>query len=159
MRRNKDRMLRGFARIHLKNPDGSVAVERTMENQFSDAFRQELLSEIGAGGAMGFLAAAIGVGTGGAVTGSHTSLPGELNSSANSAGANIASDTALSGSSRLRVTGQFASDKVTGNISNMGLNSSTAAGGSLLCGNTFSASFAKATNQTLSVTYDITFSS
>jgi hypothetical protein len=147
----RHKMLRGFARVHLKDLDGNILKERTMENQFTNGFRTELLSCIGDGGAVASNVGCISVGTGGAVTGSHTSLPGELATNADA-------DTTVSSSSRLRVTGSFASNHNTGNISNMGLHSHTA-NASLICGNTFAASFAKATNQTLSVTYDITFSS
>ena len=151
MRKKKERMLRGFARVQLIDPDGSVAEERTMENQFCDLFRNNLLTTIANNTAFTSETTAIAVGTGGAVTGSMTSLVGEL-------GTLVNADTAVAGSSRLRLTGSFASDANTGNISNMGVHQHSS-GGSLVCGNTFSASFAKASNQTLSVTYDITFSS
>ena len=145
--------LRGFATVELKNVEtGEVEGPFTMENQFTNLFRNQVLNAIGHGSAVTSNVAYIAVGTGGAVTGATTAIAGELT------GTRAGADTTVSTSSRLRCTGSYASNLNTGNISNMGLYT-TDSGSNLIAGNTFSASFAKNASQELSVTYDIIFSS
>ena len=155
---NGGKLLRGFSRVHLKDLDGNVVLERTMENTFTDLFRNSVLSHIGNGTSQDWHVSAIAIGTGtAAVSVSATALVGELTDE-RVIGTNA--NTSLSASTRLRVTGSFAATANTGNIACMGLHTNTTTGvAGLLCGNIFSASFAKQSNQTLSVTYDITFSS
>ena len=158
---NGTKLLRGFSRVHLKDLDGNILLERTMENTFTDLFRTSALSHIGGGASSAWHVSAIAIGTGtDNVAVSATKLVGELaDTRAHDTNMSTALDN-TNAATRLRVTGFFEATANTGNIGNMGLHSHTDAGvAGLLCGNTFSATFAKATNQTLSVTYDITFSS
>ena len=158
---NGGKLLRGFSRVHLKDLDGNVVLERTMENTFTDLFRTSALSHIGIGTSSDWHVSAIAIGTGTAtVSVSATSLVGELtNTRAHGSNMSTALDNATA-ATRLRVTGVFEATANTGDIACMGLHTNTTTGvAGLLCGNIFSASFAKASNQTLSVTYDITFSS
>ena len=90
--------MRGFARIHLKDLDGNILEERTMENQFTDLWRNQILYTMSIGGSCASSVAAIAIGTGGVITGSSTSLPGELNSGSDTAGANVAADNTVSSS-------------------------------------------------------------
>jgi len=149
---SKGNMLRGFMTVELRNKDGSVELKQTSENTFVDGFRNQLLTAIGDGSTTSSKAAYIGIGTGGAVSAASTAIVGEFAESLR-----VAADSTVSANSRLRLTGSYASNVCTGNISNMGLYSKNS-GSCLIAGNTFSASFAKASNQELSVTYDITFS-
>lgn len=151
MATKKDKILRGFARIQLKNPDGSVAHETGFENNFCDGFRNQVLTAIGNGSGTVTKPSYIGIGTGSEPAVNAESIPGMLSDMA------AVGESAVSVSTRLRLTGSFASNVATGDISNMGLYTSNTSNAGLICGNTFAASFAKASNQELSVTYDITF--
>jgi len=146
--------LRGFFKVKLRNPDGSVAFETEGENTYTEAFRAELLDAIGEGATFASRPIFVSVGTGGAPVSNTTALPGELGSSTQRL--DISTKSSVSASSRLRYTGQFASTAVSGDISNIGLFTSSD-GSNLLCGAAFGASFNKSNNQALTVTYDITF--
>lgn len=97
----------------------------------------------------------LAIGTGGAPAATDTTLAGEQ-----SVRKAVTAATS-SGSKTVRFTGTFASADsfvtASKNISNIGLfNTSTAAGGTLFAGNTYTSS-ACATNQNVNVTYDIIF--
>ena len=148
----KQKMLRGFGRIRLTDVKTKKPIlERTMENQFCDVFRNAVLTAISDGSSAVSQAAFVALGTGGAVTGTSTALPNEL-------ATRVSASLTVSSSSRLRVTASYDATHNTGNISNMGIHNHSS-NATLLMGNTFAASFAKASNQELSVTYDIIFSS
>lgn len=96
------------------------------------------------------------LGTGGAPAASDTSLAGEQSVRASVTAASSSSSKTV----RFTATFDSAASFVTAskNISNIGLfNTSTAAGGTLFAGNTYTSS-ACATNQNVNVTYDIIFS-
>jgi hypothetical protein len=118
-----------------------------------DGFRNQVLTAIGNGTGTVTKPSYIAIGTGTEPGVAAASLPGVLSDMVAIALSQV------SASSRLRLTASFASNVATGNISNMGLYTSNVSNNGLVAGNTFAASFAKASNQELSVTYDITFAS
>lgn len=148
--------VRGFYRVQLQNEDGSfVPDDGWYENQVVNlGFNQYLVSTLGAiAGSKQITHMAVG--TGGAPAASDTDLAGEQSVRA-------AVTAATSSSSKtLNLTATFASAvsfvTATKNLSNIGLfNTSTAAGGTIFAGNTYTSS-AVATNQNLNATYNIIF--
>jgi len=117
-------------------------------------FNQYLVSALGSISGSKYVSH-MAIGTGGAPAAADTTLAGEQ-----SVRASVTAATS-SGSKTVRFTATFASvdSFVTAskNISNIGLfNTSTAAGGTLFAGNTYTSS-ACATNQNVNATYDIIF--
>ena len=117
-------------------------------------FNEYLVSAIGSIAGSKYVSH-LAIGTGGAPGAADTTLAGEQSV--------IQAVTAAtsSGSKTVRFTGTFASANsfvtASKNISNIGLfNTSTAAGGTLFAGNTYTSS-ACATNQNVNATYDIIF--
>lgn len=100
------------------------------------------------------------LGSGGTVASTVTTLPAEcVGSGAASTAGRFAVAGAVSASRTLRFTGSLQSNVINQatTIGNIGLFAvSTASGGSMFAGNTFSSS-ALATNQAVNVTYDIQF--
>lgn len=145
--------LRGFYRVQISNPDGSIAGDSGwLENLITNAGKRYYLSYgLGAiGGSLQVSYAALG--TGGVPNATDTTLPGEVVKRATVSAAS-------NGSTSVQFTATFSSSNSfvtdTRNISNIGLvNSSNA--GTLFSGNTYNSSSC-ATNQDVNVTYSITF--
>ena len=117
-------------------------------------FNEYLVSAIGSIAGSKYVSH-LAIGTGGAPGAADTTLAGEQ-----SVRQAVTAATS-SGSKTVRFTGTFASANsfvtASKNISNIGLfNTSTAAGGTLFAGNTYTSS-ACATNQNVNATYDIIF--
>lgn len=146
--------IRGFFRIQLENPDGSIGGDSgECENLITDSGKRYYLAY--ALGAMGgsLQVSHVALGTGGLMNQTDTTLTGEL--------AKRATVTAASnGSTSVQFTATFSSTNsfVAGNsnISNIGLFNSSSTG-TLFAANTY-ASSSCATNQNVNVTYTITFS-
>lgn len=125
-------------------------------NQITNlGFNQYLVSALGSIAGSKYVSH-MAIGTGGAPAASDTTLAGEQ-----SVRIGVTAATS-SGSKTVRFTATFASADsfvtASKNISNIGLfNTSTAAGGTLFAGNTYTSS-ACATNQNVNATYDIIFS-
>lgn len=118
-------------------------------------FNQYLVSALGSIAGSKYVSH-MAIGTGGAPAASDTALTGEQ-----SVREAVTAATS-SGSKTVRFTATFASADsfvtASKNISNIGLfNTSTAAGGTLFAGNTYTSS-ACATNQNVNATYDVIFS-
>jgi len=145
--------IRGFYRVQLVNPDGSVAGDSgEKENLITNAgFRYYLAYLLGAI-AGSIQVSYMALGSGGTPNATDTTLGGEVVRRA-------AVTAASSGSTSVQFIATFDSTSSfvtnTQNISNIGLvNSSNA--GTLFSGNTF-ASSSCATNQTVNCTYRVTF--
>jgi hypothetical protein len=146
--------IRGFYHLQIVDPDGTIAGDSgVLENIITNAGKRYFLSY-----ALGSISGSLYVsyaalGTGGVPNATDTTLTGEV--------VKRASVTAASnGSTSVQFTATFdsAASFVTNtqNISNIGLvNSSNA--GTLFAGNTYNSSSC-ATNQSVNVTYTITFS-
>lgn len=148
---------RGFFRLNVVNPDGSVAGDSGWrENQIVDNGFQQFLQYaiIGSAGSKTATHAALGTGT---IPGaSATSLPGELT---DAAGCRCALTTGTTGSKTVSFTFTLNSNVITAarTINNVGLfNGSTTNAGTLFAGNTYPTS-ALATNQAVNGTYQISF--
>lgn len=152
---NEGMKIRGFSRIHIVDPDGTVVGDSGWhENQVVNlGFNWYLAGALGAianSSQVSYMA----LGTGGAPAAADTGLSGEVES-------RTTVTAATSGTSKaVRFTATFTSAQsfVTNNqnISNIGLFRS-ASGGTLFSGNAY-ASSTVATNQNVNATYDITFS-
>jgi hypothetical protein len=151
--------LRGFFRLQIEDPDGSIVGDsgwqrNTVTNDGKLGYLVKLLAASAGSSQLSY--AALGEGTEPAAAG--TSLESEV---VGTQGSQIrdAMTLASSGSTRLRCTGTFASGDSfvtdTENISNIGLFRSST-GGTIFAGNTY-ASSSCATNQNVNYTYDITF--
>lgn len=148
--------VRGFYRLQLENQDGSFVPDGGWYENLvtNDGFNDYMVKAAGAiSGSKQISHAAVG--TGGAPAASDTTLTGEQSVRA----AVTAATSSTSKSLQLTATFSSAASFVTAskNLSNVGLfNTSTAAGGTLLAGNTY-ASSAVATNQNLNMTYVLTW--
>lgn len=146
----------GMFRVRI-NEDGKIVGDSGWKkNQVTNlGFNQYLVMSLGSISGSKYVSH-MAVGTGGAPAASDTALAGEQ-----SVRAAVTAATS-SGSKTVRFTATFdsAASFVTAskNLSNIGLfNTSTAAGGTLFAGNTYTSS-AVATNQNVNATYDIIFS-
>ncbi len=137
--------IRGFSRVQIVDPDGTIAgdsdwKENTVTNSGKRYYLAAMLGKYA--GSSGIAYAALGTGT--AANATHTTQDGEL-----AEGVRDALSAASSGSTAVRFTGTFASDDnfatATRNISNIGL-WATDTGGSLFSGAAY-ASSSCATNQ------------
>lgn len=151
--------VRGMFRVQIvDDPDGNPQVvgdSGWKTNLVTNlGFNQYLVSSLGTS-LTGKKISHMAIGTGGAPAATDTVLAGEQ-----SVREAVTAATS-SGSKTLRCTATFASADsfvtATKNISNIGLfETSTAAGGTLFAGNTYTSS-ACATNQNVNATYDIIF--
>lgn len=152
--------VRGFFRVQLTNPDGSVAgdtgfVENLVTNEGKHLYLAQALGAIAGSMQVSY----VGLGTGGAPVAADTALAGEVLGNG-SVVRRAAVSAATNGSTSVQFTATFSSANsfvsASYNISNVGLfNSSNA--GTLFAGNTYTSSSC-ATNQNVNVTYTITFS-
>lgn len=150
--------LRGFSRVQIVNPDGSIAGDSgfTGPNQVTNLGVNNFLAQLLGGMAGSVVIQSVALGTGTEPGAAHTSLDQELG-----AGVRIGVTAATSSTSfKLRLTATFAStDSFVTNgpedIANIGLFATTGAG-TLFAGNTY-ASSSCASNQQVNVTYDIDF--
>lgn len=152
--------LRGFFRLNIVNPDGSIAGDSGWrENQVTNLGIQDYLVDHLIGNSGGKAVTHMALGTGGAPASNATALSGELTHASN---ARKAVSTSIVDSRTAQFTAAFASSDsfvtATVNISNIGLfETSTTEGGTLFAGNTY-ASSSLATNQNVNATYQIRFS-
>jgi hypothetical protein len=147
--------IRGFYRVQIEQDGEIVGDSQWHENLVTNDGFNDYMAKL-----MGALSGSkqishMAVGTGGAPSAADTTLAGEQ-----SVRAAVTAATS-STSKALQLTATFASAvsfvTATKNLSNVGLfNTSTAAGGTLLAGNTY-ASSAVATNQNLNATYTLTY--
>lgn len=146
--------IRGFYRVQLVNPDGSIGGDTgEMENLITNAGKRYFLSY-----ALGAIAGSlqvsyIALGTGGVPNATDTTLAGEVVKRAAVTAASNGS-TSVQFTATFDSTASFVTD--TRNISNIGLVNSSATG-TLFAGNTYNSSSC-ATNQSVNVTYTVTFS-
>lgn len=146
----------GMFRLNITEDGKIVGDSGWKKNQVTNlGFNQYLVSALGSIAGSKYVSH-VALGTGGAPAASDTSLAGEQ-----SVRASVTAATS-SASKTVRFTATFDSAvsfvTASKNISNIGLfNTSTAAGGTLFAGNTFTSS-AVATNQNVNATYDIVFS-
>lgn len=150
--------LRGFFRVNIEDPESGKIVGDSgwKENQVTnDGFNGFLAKLLGAlSGSSQVTHAALG--TGGAPAASDTTLAGEQSVRA------VVTAATSSTSKAVQFTATFSSANsfvtATKNISNIGLfATSTAAGGTLFAGNTYSSS-SVATNQNVNISYSLSFS-
>jgi hypothetical protein len=158
----KDRApIRGFFRLQIENPDGSVAgdtgyCENTITNDGYNDFLCKLIC--GASGSKQITHVSVGTGT--APAAAATTLPGECVE----ANKRVAITSATSASSKtIRFTATFASSAsfitTTQTLQNIGLFNSVTTNANAICfaGNTYATSTC-ATNQNVNTTYDLVFS-
>ena len=147
--------IRGFARVAIADPDGSIVGdsgfnENTVTNEGKRWYLSALLGKTTGSLQIGYSALA----TGTAANATHTTQHGEL-----AEGVRDAVTAATNGSTSVRFTGTYASGDAfvtaTRNISNIGL-WATNTGGSLFAAAAY-ASSSVATNQAVNYTYDVTF--
>ena len=160
MKRQESVKVKGMFRLQItEDGDGKTRIVGDTgwkHNQITDlGFNQYLVSALGSISGSKYVSH-MAIGTGGAPATSDTTLAGEQ-----SVRAAVTAATS-SASKTVRFTATFASAAsfvtASKNISNIGLfNTSTAAGGTLFAGNTYTSS-ACATNQNVNATYDIIFS-
>jgi hypothetical protein len=150
--------LRGFFRLQIEDPDGSIVGDSGWQRNTvtNDGKLQYIVRALASSAGSKYLSyAALGEGTEPAAAG--TSLESEV---VGTQGSQIRDAMSMesSGSTALRCTGTFASGDsfvtATENISNIGLFRSST-GGTIFAGNTY-ASSSCATNQNVNYTYDIT---
>lgn len=144
--------VRGFYRLQIENPDGSIAGDTgVVPNQITNLGFLNIVNQLGTS-LTGSKHSHLGLGSGGAPASNATTLGGEVE-------ARAALTAASNGSTSLQMTATFASSDSfvtnTQNISNIGV-FGTSSGGTLLSGNTF-ASSSCATNQNVNATYTWTF--
>jgi len=146
--------VRGFYRLHIVNPDGTLAGDSGWnENQVTnDGFNNMLAKLLGAiSGSSQITHAALGSGT---VPGAAaTTLNGEVVVRAAVTAATSSTSKTVRFTATFNSTASFVTN--TQNLSNIGL-FATSSGGTLFAGNTYTSSSC-ATNQNVNVTYDITF--
>lgn len=146
--------VKGMFRVNITEDGKVVGDSGWKKNQITNlGFNQYLVGSLGNISGKAVTHAALG--TGGAPAASDTSLAGEQSVRA------ALTNATSSSSKTLRNTATFSSANsfvtASKNISNIGLfNTSTAAGGTLFAGNTYTSSTV-ATNQDVQVTYDIIF--
>lgn len=145
--------VRGFFRLQLVDPDGSVAGDSgwchnlVTNDGFGNFIVRSLANSAGSTPSIGFMA----LGSGTAPATSATALDLELNG-----GTKRFAVTAATSSKTVQFTGTLASNTVTDTkVSNIGLFASTS-GGTMFAGNTFSSS-SLATNQAVNCTYSVVF--
>ena len=156
MTKKKDSIkVKGMFRLQITD-DGKVVGDSGWKHNLVTnlGFNQYLVSALGSIAGSKYVSH-LAIGTGGAPAAGDTTLAGEQ-----SVRTTVTAATS-SGSKTVRFTGTFSSADsfvtASKNISNIGLfNTSTAAGGTLFAGNTYTSS-ACATNQNVNVTYDIIF--
>lgn len=147
--------VKGMFRVQIEDNGKIVGDSGWKTNLVTNlGFNQYLVSSIGSIAGSKYISH-LAVGTGGAPVATDTTLAGEQ-----SVREAVTAATS-SGSKTVRFTATFASADsfvtATKNLSNIGLfNTSTAAGGTLFAGNTYTSS-AVATNQNVNATYDIIF--
>ncbi|MHC4361448.1 MAG: hypothetical protein ACYSTZ_01375 [Planctomycetota bacterium] len=150
--------LRGFFRLQIEDPDGSIVGDSGWQRNTvtNDGKLQYIVRALASSAGSKYLSyAALGEGTEPAAAG--TSLESEV---VGTQGSQIRDAMSMesSGSTALRCTGTFASGDsfvtATENISNIGLFRSST-GGTIFAGNTY-ASSSCATNQNVNDTYDLT---
>jgi hypothetical protein len=150
--------LRGFFRLQIEDPDGTIAGDsgwcrNTVTNDGKLQYLVRAMASSAGSKYPGYAALGEGSEPGAADTSLESEVVGTQGSQIRDA---VAAES--SGSTALRCTGTFASGDsfvtATENISNIGLfHSST--GGTIFAGNTY-ASSSCATNQNVNYTYDIT---
>lgn len=148
--------IRGFYRVHIEENGEIVGNSGWNENQVTNDGFNDYLCRLISASASSKQISYMAIGTGGAPAASDTALTGEQSVRA----AVTAATSSTSKSVVFTATFSSAASFVTAskNISNIGLfNTSTAAGGTLFAGNTFTSS-ACATNQNVNATYTLTFS-
>ncbi len=147
--------VKGMFRVQIEDNGQIVGDSGWKRNLVTNlGFNQYLVSALGSISGSKYISH-MAVGTGGAPVGTDTTLAGEQ-----SVREAVTAATS-SGSKTVRFTATFASADsfvtASKNLSNIGLfNTSTAAGGTLFAGNTYTSS-AVATNQNVNATYDIIF--
>ncbi len=157
MAKSKDGIVtKGFYRLNIVNPDGSVAGDTGWkQNQIVNNGYQQFLMYLLAGSAGSIRPSHAALGTGTIPASAATSLAGELTE----ATGRCALTTGTSGSKTVNYTFTLASGVIAAasTINNVGLFSgSTQAGGTLMAGNTYATS-SLATNQAVNGTYAISF--
>jgi hypothetical protein len=151
----KDLSVRGFFKLNIVNPDGTVNKGNWTENQIVNTGYQDFLMYLLAGSAGSLRPSHAALGTGTVPGSAATALPGELTE----ASGRMALTTGTSGSKTVNYTFTLASGVIgaASTIQNVGLFSgSTQAGGTMFAGNTYATS-ALATNQAVNGTYAIVF--
>lgn len=147
---------RGFFRLNVVNPDGSIAGDTGwINNQIVNTGYQDFLMYLLAGSAGSLRPSHAALGTGTVPASSATTLAGELTETT----ARMALTTGTSGSKTVQYTFTLNSGVIAAasTIQNVGLFSgSTQAGGTMMAGNTYATS-ALATNQAVNGTYAIAF--
>jgi hypothetical protein len=150
--------LRGFFRLQIENPDGSIVGDSGWRRNTvtNDGKLQYIVRALASSAGSKYLSyAALGEGT--APGAAATSLESEV---VGTQGSQIRDAMSMesSGSTALRCTGTFASGDsfvtATESIANIGLFRSST-GGTIFAGNTFDSSTC-ATNQNVNYTYDVT---
>ncbi len=148
--------VKGFFRLNIINPDGSVASDSGYkQNQIVNLGYQDFLMYLLMGSAGSLRPSHAAIGTGTVPASNATVLAGELTESAG----RMALTTGSAGSKTVSYTFTLASGVIAAasTIQNVGLFSgSTQAGGTLMAGNTYATS-SLATNQAVNGTYQIIF--
>jgi hypothetical protein len=148
--------VRGFFKLNIVNPDGTVANRGPWhENQIVNTGYQDMLMYLLAGSAGSLRPSHAALGTGTVPASSATTLAGELTETAG----RMALTTGTSGSKTVQYTFTLNSGVIAAasTIQNVGLFSgSTQAGGTMFAGNTYATS-ALATNQAVNGTYSVAF--
>lgn len=151
--------LRGFFRLQIEDPDGSIVGDSGWRRNTvtNDGKREYIVRALASSAGSKYLSyAALGEHTDAPAAGD-TALTSEV---VGTQGSQIRDAMTMesSGSTALRCTGTFASDDsfvtATENIANIGLFRSST-GGTMFAGNTYDSSSC-ATNQNVNFTYDIT---
>lgn len=148
--------IRGFYRVHIQNPDGSLAGDSGWrENQITNEGFRNFMARLlgGISGSSQITHAALG--TGGAPAASDTTLAGEQSVRAAVTAATSSTSKAVVFTATFDSAASFVT--ATKNISNVALAAtSTAGAATIFCGAAF-ASSSVATNQAVNLTYSITF--
>ena len=148
--------LRGFYRINLINPDGSIAGDsKWCKNQMTQDGIDQYICRAMAGMAGSKSVSHVALGTGAAPASSDTALAGEIMGSTQ----RLTVSPSTIASRTLQLTAAFLSANsfttATVTLQNVGLFNSSSAG-TLLAGNTYATSSC-ATNQSVNVTYQLRF--
>ncbi len=156
MKKKDGIVTKGFYRLNIVNPDGTVAGDTGWkQNQIVNNGYQQFLMYLLAGSAGSIRPSHAALGTGTIPASNATTLAGELTE----ATGRCALTTGTSGSKTVNYTFTLASGVIAAasTINNVGLFSgSTQAGGTLMAGNTYATS-SLATNQAVNGTYAISF--
>lgn len=147
---------RGFFRLNIVNPDGSIAADTGyVKNQIVNTGYQDFLMYLLAGSAGSLRPSHAALGTGTVPASNATTLAGELTETS----ARMALTTGTSGSKTVQYTFTLNSGVIAAasTIQNVGLfTGSTQGAGTMFAGNTYATS-ALATNQAVNGTYNIAF--